>query len=60
MIIFISILLLPTVVLLLVVVLKQFEFKKKVKKDCGVIEIKDYLERKKKVTTMRKRATHKK
>ncbi|MBP0725917.1 hypothetical protein J5Y03_12120 [Bacillus sp. RG28] len=58
--IFISILLLPTVVLLLVVLLKQFELKKKVKKDCGVIEIKDYLERKKKVTAIRKRATHKK
>ena len=58
--IWISILLLPTVVLLLVVLLKQFEVKKKVKKDCGVIEIKDYLERKKKVTAMRKRATQKK
>ena len=58
--IYVSILLLPTVVLLLVVILKQFEFKKTERKDCGVIEIKDYLERKKKVTALRRKATNKK
>lgn len=57
--IYVSILLLPTVVLLLLVILKQLEFKKKDHNNCDVIDIKDYLERKKKVAVIRKKATHK-